>query len=125
MTIKMNETLWGRMRDSVVEQNDRNIAAMFRERNTEEVAHLSDDQLYAAIREARKAAVASGILDKRLRMRFIMLGVLKLPGFWQDPTIARLLAAHTGTPDSRFGDVCAMFRISAERVDKQAGVWWS
>ncbi|WP_227269318.1 hypothetical protein [Roseobacter weihaiensis] len=58
-------------------------------------------------------------------MRFIMLGVLRLPRFWLDPTIAGLLKAPTGTADTRFGDVCAMFKLSAERAGKPTGVWWS
>ncbi|WP_227272193.1 hypothetical protein [Roseobacter weihaiensis] len=125
MSIKLNDALWGRMRASVVEKNDHDLAAVFRERNTEEVDHLSDEQLRAAIREAREAAFSFGITDTKLRMRFIMLGVLRLPRFWQDPTIANMLSAGTGTPDIRFGDVCAMFAMSAERADKQSGVWWS
>lgn len=113
------------MRNMVVAQNDNDIAMMFRERNKEEVAHLSDEQLHAAIHEAREAAFACGIQNQNLRMRFIMLGVYRLPRFWMDPTIAGILNASTGTPDIRFGDVCAMFRISADRADKPMGVWWS
>ncbi|MEL7049156.1 MAG: hypothetical protein AAFO75_09395, partial [Pseudomonadota bacterium] len=122
--MKITDSMWNRMRDVVVEQNDIDIAVMFRERNTQEIAHLSDEQLQTSIKEAREAAFSFGITDRGLRMRFIMLGVFRLPRFWQDPTIAKMLNAPTGTPDIRFGDVCAMFKMSADRADKPAGVWW-
>lgn len=58
-------------------------------------------------------------------MRFIMLGLLRLTRFWLDSTIAGLLNAPTGTPDTRFGEVCAMVKLSAERAGKPTWVWWS
>ena len=68
-------------------------------------------------------AVKLGIRDTKLRMRFIMLGVFRLPHFWQDPTVATMLTARTGTPDMRFGDVCSMFKRAAERADTPEQVW--
>lgn len=123
--MKISQSTWNKMRDVVVAKNDKEIAALFRERNAAEVAHLSDEQLYEAIREAREAAFSFGIRDKQLRMRFIMLGVFRLPRFWLDPSISALLNGHTGTPDMRFGDVCAMVKLSADRIQKTESVWWS
>ena len=125
MTMKLTPSALGRMRAATVAANDHEIAAMFRKRNADEVAHLSDETLLQAIREAREAAMILGLERADLRMRFIMLGVFRLPRFWMDETIADLLNAPTGTPDIRFGDVCAMFKLSAERAGNPAGTWWS
>ncbi|MFV0386267.1 hypothetical protein [Paracoccus sp. (in: a-proteobacteria)] len=103
---------------------DQDIAATFRERNGFEVAHLDDDALLAAIREARETAVNLGIAMPRLRMRFIMLGVFRLPGFWKSAALWQMLTADTGTPDIRFGDVCALLKLGAGREEKENYVWW-
>ena len=122
--MKLSRSTWDRIRDVAVEKNDKEIALMLRERNAGEVADLTDEQLQAAVKQAREAAVSFGIRDRRLRMRFIMLGVVRLPRFWLDPTIAGLLNAPTGTPEMRFGDICAMFKMSALRANRPDGVWW-
>lgn len=120
LTSDMREAL----RRSVQNRNDADIAEMFRERNTDEVSHLSDADLLTEIGTARQKAVELGIRDTKLRMRFIMLGVFRLPHFWQDPTITAMLTAKTGTPDMRFGDVCSMFKRAAERAGNPDQVWW-
>ena len=89
------------------------------------MAHLDDDALLSAIGHARLVASTLGIEGGDARMRFIMLGVLRLPRFWDVPELWQMLTAPTGTPEGRFGDVCAMIRIGAERSGKGDGVWWT
>lgn len=85
---------------------------------------LDDDQLVAAIAEARAAATAFGLTEAQLRMRFIMLAVMRLPRFWDDPTLRRLLTAPGATPEIRFGDVCALIKLGALREGAADKVWW-
>ncbi len=103
---------------------DTDIASAFRERNAIEVAHLSDDELMASIKAARETAVGLGIAAPNLRMRFIMLDVFRFPGFWKDAAVWQMLTANTGTPDTRFGDVCALLKLGAWREAKANYVWW-
>lgn len=114
-----------KIRAAANEKADREIAATFRERHGDEVAHLADDDLVAAIGHARQVASSLRITQADLRMRFIMLGVLRLPRFWESPEVWHLLTAPTGTPEGRFGDVCAMIRVGAERSGKGDGIWWA
>ncbi|MDB6181076.1 hypothetical protein [Paracoccus fistulariae] len=116
--------MWASFSASAQKEADADIAATFRERNAIEVAHLSDDELMAAIKEARGTAVSLGITASNLRMRFIMLGVFRLPGFWKEAEIWQMLTANTGTPDMRFGDVCALLKVGAGREAKANYVWW-
>lgn len=53
------------------------------QKNTSEVVQYSDDDLIAAIKEAREMAQGLCITRPHLRMRFIMLGVFRLPRFWE------------------------------------------
>lgn len=106
------------------EKANRDIAATFRADHGPEVEHLSDDELLAAVTEARETAVGLGIEAPHLRMRFIRLAVFRLPDFYRDETIWQMLTGTTGTPDTRFGDVCALIKMSAERAGKQDLVWW-
>lgn len=122
--MKLSPEIWAAFRSDAEQKNDRDLAARFRSVNGAEVAHLDDAALHLAIRNAREKAVEFGIADQKLRVRFIMLDVFRLPGFWQDPAIERLLRAKTGTADSRFGDVCAMIKQSAQRDGKANHVWW-
>lgn len=105
-------------------QADHDVALILRTRNTAEVAHLDDEALAAAIHDARAAADRFGISDSRLRMRLIMLGVARLPGFWRENVVETIMNARTGTPDIRFGDVCALLKMGAIREGKQYQVWW-
>lgn len=104
---------------------NKEIAAAFREHNGPEVEHLTDDELMLAIAEARETAVRLGIEEPHLRMRFIMLDVFRVPGFYRDPFIWQMLTANTGTPDARFGDVCGLLKAGAARAGKQDQAWWS
>lgn len=122
--MKLTREMWAAQSASAQRKSDEDIAAAFRERNAAEVAHLSDDALLAAIREAREVAVHLGISTSILRMRFIMLGVFRLPGFWKNEVIWKALTANTGTPDMRFGDVCALLKLGAHREEKANYVWW-
>ncbi|MDP0925797.1 hypothetical protein Q0601_01300 [Paracoccus onubensis] len=107
------------------EQNlDRDSAARFRFKNADEVAHLNDQELLAAIRAARETVVGFGISDLKLRFRFIMLDVFRLPGFWRDEAVQSLMHAETGTADTRFGDVCALIKMAAVRNGMSDRVWW-
>ncbi len=122
--MKLTSDMWAAFSASAQKRADEDIAATFRERNAIEVAHLSDDDLMAAIKEARETAVGLGIAAPNLRMRFIMLGVFRLPGFWKNEAIWQILTARTGTPDMRFGDVCALLKLGAHREGKDNYVWW-
>ena len=122
--MQLTSEMWDGMRQTVQAKNDADIATMFRERNEAEVSHLSDDELMAEIRTAREQAVEIGIKSPRLRMWFIMLGVLRLPRFWENPTIAATLSSKTGTADIRFGDVYTLFERAADRSGNNNYVWW-
>lgn len=116
--------MWAALSASAQRKADEDIAATFRERNAIEVAYLSDDVLMAAIKEARETAVNLGIATPSLRIRFIMLGVFRLPGFWKNAAVWQMLTANTGTPDMRFGDVCALLKLGAVREGKSDYAWW-
>lgn len=122
--MKLSPEVLAAFRSAAEQKNDRDLAVRFRSVNDPEVAHPDDDTLQSAIKSPRETAVEFGISDQHLRVRFIMLDVFRLPGFWRDPVIERLLRARTGTPDSRFGDVCAMIKRGALRDGKPNHVWW-
>ena len=124
VTFKLTPEFWNMARTVELARNDTKIAETYRARHAADVAHLTDDALVAAIAEAREAAFSLGLADKDLRARFIMLAVLRVPRFWQEETVARILSAPTGTPDIRFGDVCALFKRAAERAGTPERVWW-
>lgn len=105
-------------------KSDREIAAIFRERNASEVTHLDDEALLSAITSARATADKLGLTDARMRMRFIMLDTVRLPGFWRDPEIWQLLTAPSGSPEIRFGDVCTLIKLGATRAGASNYVWW-
>lgn len=122
--MKLTSDMWAALSASTQRKADEDIAATFRERNAIEVSHLSDDDLMAAIKEARETAVGLEIAAPNLRMRFVMLGVFRLPGFWKNAAIWQMLTANTGTPDMRFGDACALLKLGAHREEKANYVWW-
>lgn len=122
--IRLPKEFMATFRADVELRRDRDTAARFRAENTAEVAHLDDDALVAAIKAARETAASFGIADQDLRARFIMLDVFRVPGFWRDRTVQHMLNAKTGTPDIRFGDVCAALRQGAIRSEKLNYVWW-
>lgn len=104
--------------------SDREIAAIFRARNASEITHLDDEALLSAITSARATADKLGLSDARMRMRFIMLDTVRLPGFWRDSEIWQLLTANSGTPEMRFGDVCTLIKLGAKRAGALNYVWW-
>jgi hypothetical protein len=109
---------------AVQARKDAEFAADIRAWRPHAVAHLSDDDLTEAVTEAREAAAGYGIADPQLRARFVMLGVAVAPGFWRYREIEAILLGHTGTPDIRFGDVCAMVAAGFRAAGRDAEIWW-
>ena len=122
--MKLTAELFSVLSWAAQQKADAEIAATLRRRNKAEVARLSDEALLTAVREARETASEFGISVPALRMRFVMLDVFRLPGFWKDGSFRQMLDADTGTPDSRFGDVCRVIELSAFRAGKAEQVWW-
>jgi hypothetical protein len=100
------------------------IAAAYRCNQADDVAHLGDDDLHAAIIAALGRADAFGLSNGALRARFMMLDVFRAPGFWADPDIHNVLTRTSGTPDIRFGDACGMLKCAAVRAGRPDMVWW-
>ncbi|MFV0332836.1 MAG: hypothetical protein ACK5JR_02020 [Tropicimonas sp.] len=122
--VTLTDGMWTSFSARAQKEADREIATAFREDNGPEVEHLTDDELLIAIADARETAVNLGIAEPHLRMRFVMLDVFRLPGFHRDPLIWQMLTAPTGTADTRFGDVCGLFKVGAGRAGKQNQAWW-
>lgn len=120
----LTDGIWASFSAHAQDKADRETAAAFREDNGPEVGHLTDDDLLAAIADARDAAAGLGIEEPHLRMRFVMLDVFRLPGFHRDPLIWQMLTAPTGTAETRFGDVCGLLKVGAGRAGKQNLAWW-
>jgi hypothetical protein len=106
-------------------QEDRAFADDIRQWKPQVVAHLDDDTLADKVGVTRRIALSFGITDPRLRARFIMIGIALAPEFWRNMDIHRVLTAPTGTPDIRFGDVCAMFRTALTMAGRPDLIWWS
>lgn len=104
---------------------DRAFAQDIRGWHPASVAHLDDTSLTAKVTQARCRAIALGIKDHRLRARFVMIACTLAPDFWRQPAIYSLLSGRTGTPDIRFGDVCAAIRVAMAAAGRQSEVWWS
>jgi hypothetical protein len=122
--MRLDAATWGRIdavsrRTAAVE-----IATAYRRDHAAEVAHLDDAALLAAVEAAQDRIEALGLVTEPLQTRFMMLDVFRAPGFWQDPVIDRALRGTSGTPDTRFGDVCAMLKLSAQRAGRPDLVWW-
>ncbi|WP_159397399.1 hypothetical protein [Sorangium cellulosum] len=100
------------------------MAEIFRRRHAAEVEQLDRAGLEEAVRAARLQATALGIKDPQLRARFMFLGTVRFPRFWENPAIAKLLSARTGTPEARFNDACAFIRIMAIRAGMGDRIWW-
>ncbi len=106
-------------------QEDRAFAVDIRQWHPAAVAHLDDDALADKVGVTRRIAISFGITDPRLRARFIMIGIALAPEFWRNMDIHRVLTVPTGTPDIRFGDVCAMFRTALTMAGRTDLIWWS
>lgn len=89
------------------------------------VAHLDNDALNALVTLTRERAIAFGITDPRLRARFVMIACAVAPNFWRNPLFYHLLNAQTGTADTRFGDVCALLRLSLQQSGRPGWAWWN
>ena len=100
------------------------MAQFFRAKHTTEVAHYSNQGLVSAIETARMAAQNLGITGLHLRVRFIMLGVLRHPQFWDHDVLGQMLTLPTGTPNTRFEDVCMAIKRAAERAGGPNPAWW-
>ena len=124
MVIPINTQMWDAMRAVAKGEGDAELAAFFRAHNTAEVAHYSDAGLVMAIKDARVMAQDLGITGLHLRVRFIMLGVIRLPRFWERDALGRMLTLPTGTPNIRFEDVCMAIKRAAERADGPNAAWW-
>jgi hypothetical protein len=106
-------------------QEDRAFADDIRQWHPAAVAHLGDDSLADKVGFARRIALSFGITDPRLRARFVMIGITLAPEFWRNMDIHRALTAPTGTPDIRFGDVCAMLKTALTMAGQHDRIWWS
>jgi hypothetical protein len=115
---------WGRIRSVSRLATSEDVARVYRRNHPQDVAHLSDPDLTAAIVAAQGRADHFGIRASHLRARFTMLDVFRAPGFWADPMIHRALAAAGGTGDIRFGDACMMLKLAATRAGQPELVWW-
>lgn len=124
MVITFSNAQWAAFRENAEAHHDAELARIFREKNAAEVAPYSDHALIEAIKAARLMAVELGITHPHLRLRFIMLGVFRLPRFWQDDRFMAMLRAPTGTPDGRFLNVCGVIKDIAHRANAPHNVWW-
>jgi hypothetical protein len=69
------------------------------------------------IRQSRKAARAYGLTEPGQLWKFVYLGTICAPFFWEEPATKAFLAAHRGNPDARFADFYRLFRRAADRKD--------
>jgi hypothetical protein len=105
-------------------EEDRAFAADLRAWHPVTVAHLDDVALVEKVGDTRRRAVAFGIEDPRLRARYVMIGVVLAPEFWRQAYLHQILNSRTGSPDIRFGDVCAAIKVSLAAAGRQQEVWW-
>jgi hypothetical protein len=118
LPIRFNAETWGRI-DAVARQTAAaDIALVYRDNFSDEVAHLDDAALFDAVTAAQARADALGLTRLDLYERFMILDVFRAPGFWQDPVIAQALHATSGDVNTRFGDVCGMLRLAALRAGR-------
>jgi hypothetical protein len=124
LPIRFDAQTWGRIEAASRQTAAQDIASLYRDEYTEEVAHLDDAALLTAIEAAQDRAQALGLVSEDLQRRFLMLDVVRAPGCWRDPVIDRALRGTSGSADTRFGDVCAMLKVSAQRAGRPDMVWW-
>jgi hypothetical protein len=106
-------------------RHDRAFADSIRKWRGPDVAHLDDNALTEEVARQRRVAVSFGVVEPALRARFVMMAVALAPDFWRQDDLYHLLTARTGTPDIRFGDVCAVFRTAFGMTGRQDEIWWS
>ena len=122
--IKLSPSALGAMRSAVCARHDREQAKAFRDRFPNETVDISDDELVDAVRDARLMADHYRVRKTELRDRFLALGAVIAPRFWEDINLETLLSAPTGTGDIRFGDVSMMLKHAAFRSNQPEKVWW-
>jgi len=122
--IKLSPSALDVMRSDVRARHDREQAKVFRDRFPNETADISDDELVSAIRDTRLMADHYGVREAELRDRFLALGAVIAPRFWEDANLETLLSAPTGTGDIRFGDVSMMLKHAAYHSNQPEKVWW-
>jgi hypothetical protein len=103
---------------------DAAFAERIRKWRPDAMAHLDDDALAAEVARQRGIATRYGVANSDLRARWVMIGIVTMPDFWTEPTIAALLSAGTGTPDIRFGDACALIATALRTAGREGEVWW-
>ncbi|MGL4320364.1 MAG: hypothetical protein ACRCS3_05825 [Paracoccaceae bacterium] len=103
---------------------DRAFAEDIRVSHPHAVQEHDDDALTKMVTMTRQQAIALGITDPRLRARFVMIACALAPDFWRNPLFYHLLNAKTGSADLRFGDVCAVLRLSLEQAGHADMAWW-
>jgi hypothetical protein len=124
MPMQFDSATWERIDEVARRTAAETIAQDYRHTLAAEVAHLDDDQLLSAVTAAQARADSLGLTRQDLYDRFLLLDVVRAPGFWQDPVISRALHGTSGDADTRFGDVCGMLRLSALRAGYPNVVWW-
>ena len=72
------------------------------------------------VREARKAARLYGISHPEHLTKFVYLGVICAPFFWEEPKAKAFLAKNNEDPNARFSD----FYSLVEREARNAPVQW-
>jgi len=83
------------------ERHDAETAKIYRKNHPDEIAHISDEDLLLRIQQTRAVFNDLGLRDKRLRARFMMLGVFRAPRFWEDPFVAKILMSAQGPAGCR------------------------
>lgn len=105
-------------------EDDRLFAVRLRAYRPNLTNHLDNRALVDEVTTARASAVAIGLGNTGLRARFVMIHVLLTPYFWSESEAHAMLYAATGTPDIRFGDVCALIRLAAAEAGCSEEIWW-
>ena len=105
-------------------RDDQAFARELRSFRPERVQGISDQDLAGLVTRARLKACDMGLMDPRLRARFVMIDILLVPQFWRDPKISRLLQSRSGPADARFGDVCAALKQACRGTGFEADIWW-
>jgi hypothetical protein len=124
VAIRLDAATWSRIKTTARLASSEDVAAVYRRNHATEVAHLSQEDLIAAIVGAQLRADVFGITSGQLRARFTMLDVFRAPGFWAAPLIHQVLTSKGGTGDVRFGDACMLLKLAAVRTGQPHMVWW-
>lgn len=112
------------LNQSVQDRKDAEFAARIRTWRPDAVAEQDDAALTEQVGVYRRIAASFGVTDPALKARWVMIGAVLAPEFWKSEAIYPLLVAKTGTPDIRFGDVCAALKVSLGMVGRSSEVWW-